>query len=116
MLIAVKTEPETLVASAEQMALAEEYRSLTSMRDDLAAEIKKVQAALIASLGGVPGRKVTKPNGTPLVTYSAKASSGKFDRDAFKAAHPQIFNRFWTPGVPGAGTPQLTVTTCKELP
>ena len=106
MLIAVKNASG--VATEDQLALAVEYKSLTDMRDDLDAEIKKVQARIIASMGGL-GR-VTKPNGKPLHTYLPTASSGHFDRQAFKAAHPRIHDRFWTAGTPGAGTPRLTVT------
>lgn len=110
MALTVRKTDGVPVASAEQLALAAEYKALTDMRDDLDAEIKKVQAALIETLGGMPGRKVTKPTGKPLVTYSPTASSGSFDRQAFKAAHPRIHDRFWKPGVQGAGTPRLTIT------
>ena len=106
-LVVVKTD--TTVATEAQLALVAELNALKQMRDDLDYEIEKAAEAIKATLDGV-GSKVTKENGKPLISYSAVSTSGKFDREAFKAAHPQIFNRFWTPGVSGAGTPRLTVT------
>ena len=51
MLIAVKNASG--VATEEQLALAAEYKSLVDLRDDLDAEIKKVQTRIIASMGGL---------------------------------------------------------------
>jgi hypothetical protein len=105
MLIVQKTD--TPVATPEQLALVAEYDSLRRMRDDLDAEIKKVQDAMVASLGEV--NKVTKPNGKPAITLSPVTTSGKFDRARLKEERPDIHDLYWTPGGTITGT-RLTVT------
>lgn len=105
MLIVQKTD--STIATPEQLALVAEYKSLTDLRADLEYEIKKVQDAMVASLGEV--NRVTKANGKPAITLSPVTTSGKFDRARLLSERPDIHDEYWTPGGTITGT-RLTVT------
>ncbi len=101
-------QTDTKVASPEQVAMIEEYIRIKRMQDLLETQLAKARESLIASLGKDTA-KLTNEDGAPLLSYTPTASSGSFDRKALAAAHPRIHARFWTPGIPGAGTPRLSV-------
>ena len=90
------------------VAMIEEYLRIKQMQDLLDAQLAKAREGLVASLGKGTA-KLTNQDGAPLLSYTPTASSGSFDRKSFAAAHPRIHARFWTPGVPEAGTPRLSV-------
>lgn len=99
---------DTKAATAKQRALAEEYKRLKLMRDLLNDQIDEVHDKLVTSFGK-DIQHVILPDGTKVADLFPVSSRGSFDRKGLEKAHPRIHARFWTPGIPGAGTPRLVV-------
>lgn len=101
-------QTDTRSATAKQRALAEEYNRLKLMRDLLNEQIDTAHDALVDSFGK-DIKHIILPDGTPVADLFPVSSRGSFDRKGLEKAHPRIYAKFWTPGVPGAGTPRLIV-------
>jgi hypothetical protein len=99
---------EVKVANAKQRAAVEEYRRIKRMQEALARQEEAARAELASAFGrGV--KFLVDSDGAALADLIPTSSRGSFDRARLKAEHPDIHDRYWTPGEPGKGTPRLVV-------
>lgn len=85
------SEPVAITASEEINELVGQWADLDFTYRDAAARIKKIQASLLEFMGNATELYVED---VLVATYRRSGPSLKFDADAFKTEHPDLFEKY----------------------